>query len=179
MAASVTDPWRWPLRWADARRGSQTLALEADDAARERIAKALELPAVVRLHADLTVRPWLDGAEIRGGFAATVTQICGVSLDPFDAEVEGQVDLRVLPAGSANLQPQDHDEALLDPDAPDPPDAIEGEAIDLGAYVVEHLALALDPFPRKAGVAFEPPTDDAPQSPFAALAALKTPPAKG
>jgi uncharacterized metal-binding protein YceD (DUF177 family) len=55
----------------------------------------------------------------------------------------------------------------------DPPDEIEGGVVDLGAYVVEHLALALDPFPRKPGVEFEAPAQESEPSPFAALARLK------
>ncbi len=61
----------------------------------------------------------------------------------------------------------------LDPDADDPPDVLEGDKIDLGAYVVEDLSLAIDPFPRKPGAAFEAPDTGAEISPFAVLAKLK------
>jgi uncharacterized metal-binding protein YceD (DUF177 family) len=58
-------------------------------------------------------------------------------------------------------------------DAVDPPDLIEDGIIDLGGYVVEHLALELDPFPRKPGAEFTPPETDPEPSPFAVLARLK------
>ncbi len=40
---------------------------------------------------------------------------------------------------------------LLDPDGPDIPDTFTGDTIDAGAVVSEHVALAIDPYPRKAG----------------------------
>jgi hypothetical protein len=42
-------------------------------------------------------------------------------------------------------------------------------------YIVEHLALAIDPFPRKPGAEFEftPPAEE--ESPFAVLKKLKDP----
>ena len=50
---------------------------------------------------------------------------------------------------------------------------LAGDAVDLAAYVAEHLALEIDPFARKPGAEFEyaPPADEA--SPFAALQKLK------
>ena len=39
---------------------------------------------------------------------------------------------------------------------------LEGDAIDLAAYVVEHLALEIDPFPRKPGVEFDYTPDPEP-----------------
>jgi uncharacterized metal-binding protein YceD (DUF177 family) len=64
-------------------------------------------------------------------------------------------------------------EIELDPEAPDPPDLLEGDTIDLAGYLVEHLSLAIDPFPRKAGAVFDydPKTEDL--SPFAVLKGLK------
>lgn len=174
MARAMTHPWTHPLRWAEVARSPQSIRLVAADAERAAIARALDLEGVKRLEADLTVRPWLDGAQIRGRIDAQVVQICGVSLDPFDAEVIDDFEVRVVPAGSPNAG--GGEDVLLDPEGEDPPDVVEGDAIDLAAYVVEHLALALDPFPRKPGVAFEPPQDATPESPFAVLKALKLPP---
>ena len=50
---------------------------------------------------------------------------------------------------------------------------LEGEVVDVGAYIVEHLALEVDPFPRKPDAVFEQPGGTPIISPFAALAALK------
>ena len=43
-------------------------------------------------------------------------------------------------------------EVVLDPEGEDPPDLLDEDRIDLADYVVEHLALDIDPFPRKPGV---------------------------
>jgi hypothetical protein len=56
------------------------------------------------------------------------------------------------------------------------PDLFHAGTIDLGAIAVEHLALALDPYPRAAGVEFEGYREDEQDqlsSPFAALGRLK------
>jgi uncharacterized metal-binding protein YceD (DUF177 family) len=83
--------------------------------------------------------------------------------------------VRVLPADSPNQPQDDGGELTLDLEAPDPPDLLEGEEIDVEAYVVEHLALAIDPFPRKPGVEFEYMDKDAAEvSPFAVLKNLQT-----
>ncbi len=79
--------------------------------------------------------------------------------------------MRLLPAETLALEQVR--EVEIDPNADDPPDPIEGGRIDLGALVVEHLALEIDPFPRKPGVVFEPPAGGEPPSPFAALRDFK------
>jgi hypothetical protein len=52
---------------------------------------------------------------------------------------------------------------------------LEGDVIDVGDWLVEHLALEVEQFPRKPGAVFEPPVAVEVISPFAALAALKDP----
>ena len=47
-------------------------------------------------------------------------------------------------------------------------------SVDLAAYVVEHLALEIDPWPRKPGVVFEAPEGPAEPSPFDVLRELKS-----
>ena len=136
------------------------------------ISADLGLIELSQLQARLNVRSWLDGAEITGQLTALVTQECGVTLDPFESTIEGEVLLRVVPKGSPNA-PKEAGEIELDPDADDPPDELEGSQIDLGAVVIEHLVLSLDPFPRKPGAEFEPPASDPVESPFAVLRALK------
>lgn len=149
-----------------------TRRLVADDAARAAIAKALDLVTLQRLEADLTVRGWLDGASIEGRWTALIEQICGVSLEPFTTDLDGEFQVRVVPHGSIHARDEDA-ELVVDPDAEDPPDVLDDDVIDLGGYVVEHLALEIDPFPRAPGAVFEAPPADDEASPFAALRALK------
>jgi hypothetical protein len=166
------DPFRLRMRLSQVQRGARTLEVVADDRQRAAIADALSLDALKTFEAEVRLTPWLDGAEIAARWRDEVTQTCGVSLDPFDTPLTGVFTVRVVPAGSDAASPEDH-EVSIDPEADDPPDVLEGEEIDIGAYLVEHLALEIDPFPRKPGVTFEPLPAEQPPSPFAVLKALK------
>lgn len=168
------SPWRETIRFNEVSRGPVKRTLEADELARARIARLLGLVSIQSLSAELRLKPWMDGAEIDGRFSAEITQTCGVTADDFEESAEGEFVIRVLPPGSINAPREEADEIELDPEADDPPDVLEGEDIDLGAYVVEHLALELDPFPRKPGAEFIAPRDDSDLSPFAVLRTLKT-----
>lgn len=161
------------VRLGELARGPLSVEIAPDPAERAAIAKRLGLLSLPGLAARLTVRPWLDGAEIGGAFEATVEQECGVSLEPFEQAVSGELDLRVVPAGSPHAPQSGEAEVELAPDAPDPPDVLAGDEIDLLNYVVEHLSLEIDPFPRRPGAEFDyqNPKDD--DSPFAVLKELK------
>lgn len=169
----MSSRWSVPLRLSEVDRGPVRLSLEPDEAARARIAAAVGVDRVDRLKAEVTARPWLDGAELSGRIDAEVTQTCGVTLDPFQTPIRSDFLIRLLPPGSPNAPAPDAAEVLVDPEAEDPPEVLESEVIDVGAYVVEYLLLEIDPFPRKPGAVFEPPEPPAVISPFAALAALK------
>ena len=171
----MSGEWTRFVRLHELARGPVRLELEADAAQRARIATELGLESLPALTAEVTVKPWLDGAELTGRFRAVVEQVCSVSLDPFEQALEGEIQVRAVPAGSPHASVEAGGEVELDPDAPDPPDVLEGDAVDLAAYVVEHLALEIDPFPRKPGVAFEftPPAEE--EGPFAVLKKLKDP----
>lgn len=167
--------WTHPLRLHELARGPVRLTLEPDAGQRAAIAGELGLESLPALTADVTVKAWLDGAELAGRFKAVVEQICSVSLDPFEQPLEGQIDVRVVPAGSPNAGTAEGGEVELDPDAADPPDVLAGDAVDVAAYVVEHLALEIDPFPRKPGAEFEFTPPQVEESPFAVLKKLKDP----
>jgi Large ribosomal RNA subunit accumulation protein YceD len=171
----VNNSWSRKVALHEVGRGGLDLVLETDADQRAAIARDLGLDGLSALTAEARLRPWLDGVELSGRFSAEVTQVCGVSLEPFSQTLSGALDVRIVPSGSANASDGEAEETELRLDAPDPPDVLEGTAIDLAAYVVEHLALEIDPFPRKPGVEFTyaPPTEDL--SPFAALGKLKNP----
>ena len=167
--------WPKPLKLHELARGPIRLRLEPDAAERAAIAKRLGLQGLPALSADVTAKPWLDGVEVTGRFQAVVEQICGVSLDPFEQPVEGEIEIRAVPAGSPHAGAAESHELELDPDAPDPPDELAADSIDLAAYVVEHLALEIDPFPRKPGAEFDYEAPETETSPFAALKKLTEP----
>jgi uncharacterized metal-binding protein YceD (DUF177 family) len=167
--------WSHTVKLHELSRGPIRLTLSPDEPQRAAIAKQLGLKSLPSLKADVTVKPWLDGAELTGRIDAVVEQICGVSLDPFEQPVSGDVDIRVVPDGSPHAAGPEGGELELDPDAPDAPDVLDGDTIDVAAYVVEQLALEIDPFPRKPGAEFTYEAPEAEMSPFAALKKLTEP----
>jgi hypothetical protein len=168
-------PWSIRIALGDLRRGPVTLDLRPDAETERAIARALKLEGLQGLSAKVRLTPWLDGVDLSGAWTAVVTQICGVSLDPFETSLGGDFQVRCVPLGSPLLAPPDS-EVEIDLDADDPPDALEHDWVDVAAYVVEHLALEIDPFPRKPGAEFTPPPAEAPPSPFAVLARLQPAP---
>ncbi|THD80937.1 MAG: DUF177 domain-containing protein [Phenylobacterium sp.] len=173
MSAGPNADWATPLKLRELGRTALRFKLEPDADQRAKVAADLGLEALPSLTAQLTVRAWRDGAAITGRFDAVVAQLCSVSLEPFEQPLSGEIDVRVVPVGSVNAPEEVSGEIERNPDTPDPPDVLPGEAVDLAAYVVEHLALEIDPFPRKPGVAFEYDAPTAEESPFAALQKLK------
>ena len=171
----MSQPWSKPVLLHELGRGAMTLTLEPDEAQRAKIAKDLGLQSLPSLKARLTLKPWMDGVEISGRFDAVVEQICAVSLDAFEQPLSGEIELRAVPQGSPQAPDAAGGEVDYDPDAPDPPDVLQGDAIDVAAYVVEHLALEIDPFARKPGVEFEYTPPDEEESPFAVLKKLRDP----
>ena len=169
----MSRAWTTPIRLHELARGPFNVRLEPDAAERAKLAHDLGLETIPSLTAELTLKPWLDGVAIAGRFAAVVEQLCSVSLEPFENPLEGEIEVIAVPAGSPNAPATRAGEIEYDPDQPDPPDVLAGDAIDLAAYVAEHLALEIDPFARKPGVEFEyaAPADES--SPFAALQKLK------
>jgi uncharacterized metal-binding protein YceD (DUF177 family) len=107
---------------------------------------------------------------VSGRLRADLAQTCGITLEPLPALVDTSFSVRCVEESDAETLPEELEVTLEDDD---PPDVLEDGVIDLGAYVVEHLTLDLDPFPRKPGAEFVPPEQAPEPSPFAALAALK------
>jgi uncharacterized metal-binding protein YceD (DUF177 family) len=133
------------------------------------LAGQLKLPDLADLKARLAVTPTTDGVAVSGEVSARVTQVCVVSLDPFETEVSEVIDIRFAREGSAALRPPREG----DPEA-ELPDLLEGDHIDLGVIAAEFLALGLDPWPRKPGATLpEHETGDVALNPFAVLSGLK------
>jgi uncharacterized metal-binding protein YceD (DUF177 family) len=130
------------------------------------------------------VRRGREGLYAKGRVSAVVTQLCVVTLEPFEARVEEPFEIEFAPqaeAEAAYARAMAEIEAALDKAAvlaeqKDPPDPIIDGKIDLGALGAEFLALGLAPHPRKPGASFDEILDPLAKekpSPFAALAKIK------
>ena len=173
MAEPVTAPWPCEIPLAQVDRGAVKLRLEPSADQRKAIAKQLGLVSLEALSAEVYLTSWLDGAEVSGLLRARVVQTCSATADDFETPIDARFDLKVLPANSQNAPQEEFGDLGADPDGDDPPDVLEGEKIDVSGYVIEHLALELDPFPRKPGAVFVQPPEPTELSPFAALKSLK------
>ncbi len=167
-------PWSVPVAVSDVPEAGRHLDLVADPQTRAAIAKLAGATAVARLVAsfDVTLRG-RSGLHVVGGVSATVGQTCVVTLDPIENEIEEPIDLVFVPAARAD-EPGNPADAEIEVTAEDAPEPLIDGRVDLGAIATEFLLLAIDPYPRKPGVVFQPPasTDEA-AHPFAALSALK------
>jgi uncharacterized metal-binding protein YceD (DUF177 family) len=165
----VKWPWNVRLAIADVPETGRHLDLVADDQARSAIAELAELRALPRLVAafDVTLRGQ-GGLRVTGQVSATVGQVCVVTLDPVDNEIEEEIDLVFAPGAAAPLT------STGGVDAEDAPEPLIDGTVDLGAIATEFLLLALDPYPRRPGAVFDAPVEgEEGAHPFAALAALK------
>jgi hypothetical protein len=168
----VKEPWSSIVRLGELGAGPVRRRLEPDETQRKAIARELDLVQLPKLEAELAVEPWLDGARITGRWSATVVQTCGVTLERLETDLAGVIDLKAVPEGSVHA-PSLEAQLAYDPEADEPPDVLEGETIDLARYLVEHLALEIDPFPRKPGAEFTPPDMGPEPGPFDARKKLK------
>ena len=168
-AMTEAPPWTHPIAWSVTGTAERQIQLVADADVRARVARFLELEGVGRLEATLNARAWRDGMELDGRFVGLVTRLCGVSLETLEEAIDAPLRVRLVPSGSPHAPKEQAGEVVIDLEAEDPPDVVEGGLVDVGAYVVEALALALDPFPRKPGAVFEAPAQSEPPSPFAVL----------
>lgn len=173
MAEPVTAAWPCEIPLSQVDRGAVKLRLEPTAEQRKAIAKQLDLVSLEALSAEVFLSSWLDGAQISGLLRARVVQVCSATAEDFETPIDARFELRVLPANSENAPQEEFGDLGADPDGDDPPDVLDGETIDVSGYVVEHLALELDPFPRKPGAVFVQPPEPVELSPFAALKGLK------
>ncbi|MGV3552461.1 YceD family protein [Rhizobium sp.] len=156
------------------------LRIRADERQRAAIAKLWDILSVEALTADVKIRRWKkDGVKVIGTVHAEVTQACVVTLEPVPEVIDEEFEENFVPEGSAlaRIPANDAGEIVVDPDGPDI-ELFSGDEIDVGAFVAEMAAMALDPYPRKAGVEFaEHIEGDAAQdkkpSPFAVLKNMK------
>ncbi len=169
------QPWSVPVAIHEVPDSGRRVELAADERSRAAVAKAAGLRSLPRLEAtfDLTPRG-RGGLRVVGGVSATVGQDCVVTLEPIENEVEEEIDLAFAPVAAPAAAEDDGEAAPVEVTVEDTPEALVGGIVDLGAIATEFLMLGVDPYPRKPGVAFEPPPAGEDQAhPFAALAALK------
>jgi uncharacterized metal-binding protein YceD (DUF177 family) len=178
---SVLPPFSHRVKVGHISHNALDVRIEADAGERAALAKLWDIIGVEAFSAELKLRRWKkDGVKVFGTVHAEVTQACVVTLDPVPEVIDEEFDELFAPEGSAlaRIPANDQGEIMIDPDGPDIPETFMGDAIDVGAVVSEIVAMALDPYSRKLGVAFANhiegnPQEDVKPSPFAVLKSLK------
>src|ERR1700721_4772028 len=174
--ADHADPWSVPVVVAQIPDTGLHREIEADRATRDAMADVSGLREILSASASLDLTPEKAGrVRVAGWVRARVGQTCVVSLDPILNDIDEAIDLIFAPPEQIpQLADLVDDAAESDAEIPDPPEPIENGIIDLGRLATDALFLAVDPYPRKPDVVFEPPdvADDPEDHPFAALKAL-------
>jgi uncharacterized metal-binding protein YceD (DUF177 family) len=117
------------------------------------------------------------GVLVTGRVKAKVGQICVVSLEPMESEIEEAIDLEFAPSAAEPVAKKARKRAN---GSDEPPEPLVDGTLDLGALATEFLMLGINPYPRKPGSQFAAPVvEDAGEHPFAALEALKKRPGRG
>jgi len=180
----ITDLLRDPDRSWD---------IEADADERQALSELNELEGIASLKAKFHAVKAGKFIRITGRLDSRLTQQCVVSLEPFETDISEEIDARFFeePTGPARRAARDarsdktagpgRKPATVPRKLPEPVSMDEDEAeavvdgrIDLGALASEFLTLALDPYPRKPGVAFDASVVENPvESPFSELRLLK------
>jgi hypothetical protein len=171
-------PWSKPISIADVPDEGLHVALEADPDVRAALARIANLRDLPRLEASFDLTKQGSSLHVTGEVIAVVGQNCVVTLDAIDNNLHEGIDLVFAPgAGAGTLGDEDGEASIGMTDA-EPPETLVGGAVDLGAIATEYFLLGIDPYPRKEGAVFEAgAAAEAAESPFAALAALRKPPA--
>ena len=150
-------------------------SIEATAAERRALAKRFGVLAIDALAAKVSLESRSKGRLIvaKGDLNADVTQSCVVTLQPLPRKVTESFEVRLA------VGPDTEDSPIIDfdPAAEDVPEPIDGDSVDIGELVAQHLSLALDPYPRAEDAELEAKAlaagKVAADGPFAKLAQLK------
>jgi len=170
------DPWSVPLAVVQIPEQGLHRDIEAGPAERDAMAGLAGLRSVSSARAALDITPIRDDrVHIVGRISAVVGQTCVVTLDPIDNEIDERVDVIFAPEQQIRELAESVDDSNDEGEVPDPPEPIVGGVIDLGRLATDAIFLGIDPYPRKAGAAFDVPVTppDPEDHPFAALKALQ------
>ncbi len=171
------DPWSDRIAVAQIPDTGLHRDTEAGRAARDTMAEVAGVRDVLSVRASFDVTPLGGGrVHVAGRVQGRIGQTCVVTLEPVENDIDEPIDLIFAPPEQIpEMADLIDDDAEGESETPDPPEPIENGMIDLGRLATDVLFLAIDPYPRKHDVVFEPVVTaaDPEDHPFAALKALK------
>lgn len=177
--------WSILIRADEIQPSGKTIEISPDDAAKQALAKRLDIVSLDDLKAKLTLkRENAHIVHVKGTFEARVKQKCVVTLEPVETDVSDEFEAWYADQSQAvSFKRAQHDAQskkelmempMLD-EAEDPEPMING-AVDVADLVTQFLSLAIPPYPTKEGISYsvqveEPkaPKNNLKLNPFAAL----------
>ena len=151
-----------PVHPADLGAEPYALSLRPSEEQRALLARRFELIALDRLEATLELRRHPNNDVLAtGAVEADVIQRCIVTLEPVEKRVQARF-RRLYIAADVTLGVGEEEDW----------EPLAG-GLDAGELVAQEFGLALDPFPRAPGAAFDQSAGDPPGSPFAVLGRLR------
>jgi uncharacterized metal-binding protein YceD (DUF177 family) len=153
-----------------------TVDVQISDPERTTLAAFVGVPRIDAFSAQIELKKISPNRfQLDFSLAVDICQSCVVTLVDVPAHIERRFsrELHFNPALHRALDRAEPEDIPLEDDVPE---EIASLHYDLAAPLIEELVLAIDPYPRAPGVAFEPPADgpEAPESPFAVLKGLKS-----
>jgi uncharacterized metal-binding protein YceD (DUF177 family) len=130
------------------------MEISATDAERAALAERFDLISLDRLEARVSLRREADGSGVQMALhlIADVVQPCVVTLEPVGDHIEDAAGFLFVRAEDMPEPSHDADEELAEGEEEDAVEPYFDNTIDVGEVVSEHLAILLNPYPRKPGV---------------------------
>lgn len=156
MTDVMTSPISFPVHVARLPKKGMPVSIHADEAQRAALAQEHDLLSVNELRVDLDVVGWKKGGvKVDGRIHAEIEQACVVTLEPVKEIIDQPLSAIYLPEGSSLTGPKlsSEGEIILEAEGDDGPEIFSGDTIDVGQLAEEFFALAINPYPKKAGAA--------------------------
>ncbi|HVZ70459.1 MAG TPA: YceD family protein [Rhizomicrobium sp.] len=149
------------------------IVIAPNEAERAQIAEWAEVTSIPSFRAAITLkRNTPSRFSYEADLRAEVVQPCVVTLEPVTQIIEQKFTRQLHLTHAARRRPE---LVELSPGAgeDESPEEIESTRYNVAGPVLEEFSLAIDPYPRAPGVAYEPPPEEKPESPFAVLKQLQ------
>jgi hypothetical protein len=124
-------------------RGENRFRLSPDESARHKIATRLGEPGIGALEGDFSLTPFSGGVDLALHITARVDRLCVASLEPMVEHVDERYVIRFERDFKEEVGDDEENGSSREP--------LEGDTLDIGEILVQHLSLSLAPHPRKEG----------------------------
>jgi hypothetical protein len=158
------------------RQAGEDLVVTLKPEERARLATWAEVESVDAFEATIALQKLSQNRfKLDATLRAEIVQNCVVTLEPIRSRIERNFSRELHYSAGRHADVEPAGELVLAAGDDDTPEEIASLHFDLAAPLLEEFTLAIDPYPRAKGVAFEAPAVPEPpeESPFAVLKTLK------